>query len=170
MTSIPRLQITFHNAQEFRLFWVKYVTGFDPSAHCARCLIGKYSSLFPYGPPRQQHVAGELQEHPGQYVYLCGYTGVWKKNLHIVGTPDPQAYIEYSDHRLDLVLEGMRPVPIRPADNPPDLPEEFLTCRCWQFGWHAFPHAARQLELFPKPPTRQPTARKRSRRTRDRTA
>ncbi len=31
----------------YRYLWLKYVVGFDPRYHCARCLVGEYSQLIP---------------------------------------------------------------------------------------------------------------------------
>ncbi len=64
----PTVKVTVKQERAFRFLWLKYVRGFNPQHHCARCLAGHYSKLFPYAkgyvPP------GGTEEDWG-----AGYTG-----------------------------------------------------------------------------------------------
>ena len=83
------LDLKFHQPQRFRYFWIKYVRGFDPSRHCARCLIGEYSSLLAY----RKHtdlVRAVLDEHAAPLVYICGVTAKWEWNCLLYTSPSPR--------------------------------------------------------------------------------
>ena len=139
------LDLKFHQPQRFRYFWIKYVRGFDPSRHCARCLIGEYSSLLAY----RKHtdlVRAVLDEHAAPLVYICGVTAKWEWNVHVAGRLEPGELTEYADERVGLQLENFRRIEIRPDLGPP-APKTFTTCRNWQFGWTAFPETLRDVEL-----------------------
>ncbi|MEQ1906146.1 MAG: DUF6573 family protein [Pirellulaceae bacterium] len=44
----PTIKVTVKQERAFKFLWLKYVRGFNPTHHCARCLNGNYSTLFPY--------------------------------------------------------------------------------------------------------------------------
>jgi hypothetical protein len=158
------IDVQFHQPKAFRFFWLKYVNGFKPEHHCAKCLIGPYSKHFPFGVPRVERVQADLDEAVSPYIYVCGVTSRYAWNVHCCGKPEPGATAEYQDERVSIVIHGLAPIKILPPDNPPALPDEFLTCRNWQFGYQQFPGVALQQSLLTMPEPRPATVRKSSRR------
>lgn len=129
---MPRIRLVVHQPA-FRFLWLRYVTGFDPRHHCVRCLLGRPSRLLrPYRIWEKGVVEGLLDEHPADYLYLCGVTGRYDENLHIAMRPEPGAVVEYAEERIEVRVEGAERLPITPIDLP--LPEAFLRCRNFQFG------------------------------------
>lgn len=132
-TMPPRIYAGFFQPEAFRLFWIKYVTGFDERQHCARCLRGRYSKLAPFGAPPAS-LAGSLDEAVAPFIYLCGVTARWETNFHFAIRPAFGRVAKFRDDRLTFVIFDAEQVPIRPAPAEIDRPAEFTTCRNWQFG------------------------------------
>jgi hypothetical protein len=121
----------------FGVLWLKYVRTFDPAEHCAKCLVGRYSSLIPFRGRKPGNVfEGYLDEHSAPFVYLCGVARRWSDNVHIAMRPKQGAAFTFDDPRLAVRVEGMERLEI-PAIEGIDLPEAFATCRNYQFG-HAY--------------------------------
>lgn len=121
----------------YRILWLKYVTGFDVSKHCARCLIGKYSKLLPYGFGRNiagTVYEGELNEHEAPYLYLCGVTSRYACNLHVAFSHCPGEVVSFEDDNIRLTIHDAVQYQIREI---PGLvmPREFTSCRNYQFGY-----------------------------------
>ena len=77
----------------FRYFWLKYIRGFDPTVHCAKCLIGDYSQKVSLNMPVNTEI--ELNEFTDfKCLYLCGVIG-YRNNLHIPFVP--------SDNENDII-------------------------------------------------------------------
>lgn len=125
----------------FRHFWAKHVRGFDPSKHCARCLVGSYERRFGLRSvvndlvPLSGYAAGDL-------LYFCGVANPlrWERNMHlavrVTGDPDDTARVAlYTGD--ELTVSGALAVPFtdeRARSRYPDLGPDFLTCRNFQFG------------------------------------
>ncbi len=150
MSSKITLDVRFLEPKAFRYFWLKYVQGFKPDQHCARCLIGPYSKHFPYGSQLADKLGTVLDEAEAPFIYICGVTGRYENNVHLVGRPDPQSEAKHKDDRVEISVHGLSKIEIIPPENAPALGKEFLTCRNWQFGWQEFPDVARQASLFSK--------------------
>ena len=142
----PILTIRFHQPHQFRYFWIKYVRGFDPRNHCARCLVGDFSRALKYREIRDLERV-TLDEYPAPWIYICGVTPRWEWNLHVAGHFENNANSEHRDDRVTVVVENLRRIQITSEGNPP-APREFATCRNWQFGWNAFPETTRERLLF----------------------
>lgn len=139
------LTLKFHQPKAFRFFWIKYVNGFNPRVHCAKCLEGHYSRHLKYREHGDlSHVV--LDEHETPFIYLCGVTAKWEWNVHAAGRFEEGVSMLYSDERVVFHLTNFRQIRILSENNPP-APKEFATCRNWQFGWTAFPETPRQLEF-----------------------
>jgi len=118
----------------YRYLWLKRVRGFDPSRHCARCLIGDYDRAIRFG---SKYVPGfsftaEIPPDAAPFVYLCGVTSRWADNLHVAILPAAGAAFEYEDANIRVAVVGAERLAIPMVDLP--LPEAFATCRNYQFG------------------------------------
>jgi hypothetical protein len=145
----PTIRIAVKQERAFRFLWLKYVRGFDPRFHCARCLKGSYSTLFPYSSSyiQTQEIAGVLDEFDAPWIYLCGVTKKWEWNVHVAGEFEAGTITNYSDERIDVEIRDFRQLSID-ASKTPEAPKEFATCRNWQFGWKAFPETQSSGSLF----------------------
>ena len=141
--SYPTIRIEVKQAKAVRFLWLKYVTGFNPQHHCAKCLTGRFSKLFSYQPSyvSPQVVEGQLDEHESPWLYVCGVTRRWEWNLHIAGQFRPGESVEFEDERFSVLIRDFRQFPIDSSVTPP-AEKEFATCRNWQFGWMAFPESS----------------------------
>jgi hypothetical protein len=126
----------------FRYFWAKYVSGFDKSQHCARCLVGDWSRY-----TKTNMVAGGMKYIMGEsqkfdYLYICGvaYPWSWPNNFHMVMRPKVGSFARMETWN-GFVLTA------KDAEllNIPHMPlgyrgygKAFTTCRNFQFGWAAY--------------------------------
>lgn len=121
--------------KDFRFLWGKFVRGFDPSVHCARCLIGSYSQVVRVGIAPGEHQL-DLPAAPFDYFYLCGVTPKWSTNLHLAVRPKAGAQARVTAHNgVEFLIEDAEaieivPLPIGHLGRGP----QFTTCRNWQFG------------------------------------
>ena len=126
----------------YAYFWLKYVTGFDPSHHCAKALKGTYDTRIG-GRIRftsdlaRCNVPMVLDEAPvPDAYYLMGNTGTWKHNLHVAFVLEPGATFTHETHHgYRVIVEHGRRLPIPPLPRGwRSLPDAFTTCRNFQFG------------------------------------
>ncbi|MEQ1905127.1 MAG: hypothetical protein ABL888_13140 [Pirellulaceae bacterium] len=145
----PIIKVTVKQEPVFKFLWLKYVRGFNPTHHCARCLAGSYSTLFPFsrGYVPAQTIEGVLDESDAPWIYLCGVTNKWIWNVHVAGQFEAGAITNYSDERIDVEIRDFRRLPID-ASKAPEAAKEFATCRNWQFGWMAFDETQPTRRLF----------------------
>ena len=131
---------TFKTEETFSYLWLKYVTGFNLEQHCARCLLGEYSSAFQFGRQTTALHNEELNEHAARYYYLCGVTKPyrWIKNLHVAFEYAEGEALEYKDDKTYILIENARQIPIvaqkqymtSHGENP-----SYNTCRNWRFAY-----------------------------------
>lgn len=128
--------------QGFRHFWAKRVTGFDGAVHCAECLRG----------PRQQDINKRLAQggratlstRAGSLIYICGVASPrnWSNNFHLaMRVTDGGQTVSQLYTGATIKVSNAVAIPI--ADDAArnlfsELPEEFLTCRNFQFGAQQF--------------------------------
>ncbi len=138
----PTIRVEVKQDKAIKFLWLKYVRGFKPDVHCARCLIGPYSKLFTYAPGyvKPQTITGVLDEHSAPWFYLCAVTKRWEWNVHIAGQFELGSTTTHDDERISVEIVNFRRLPIDASHSPPAEPE-FATCRNWQFGWQAIPPA-----------------------------
>ena len=128
-------------ASGWKFLWLKYVTGFRPAVHCARCLEGSYSTYLGLQVPHGQPIM--LNERSSwDTLYLCGVAkrGGWAANLHLAAVYEEGAEAEVTASTGSrFVIRNARALPI------PALPQgfagksmSFTTCRNWQFGVSRF--------------------------------
>jgi hypothetical protein len=155
MIPILTIESQREKVEGFHYLWLKYVTGFDPSQHCARCLIGKYSRKVTRGMPADKPLVLDEARQIGlsgrsyDYLYLCGVAsrGGWKANFHLAFLPDPDATIMMPMSTGDTVIvQHARSVPIIAVPEGFDGRDKvFTTCRNWQFGVSAYGLPSRPL-------------------------
>lgn len=126
----------------FRYLWLKKVTGFDSSVHCAKCLRGTYSKEF--SPKIAVNTQMKLNYKEGDILYFCGVSAPykWESNLHLVGVVKSGVKSVVSTYQGDLfTVEGFEQIVIEPSTaelRHPNLSQSFLTCRNFQFGSQHF--------------------------------
>jgi hypothetical protein len=133
-------------AGEFRWLWLKYVWGFDARYHCERCLVGHQSTVFREWfrqPPIPKSLDLELDEFESPFMYLCGVTAHYERNLHVAFCELPGSSIALAEPRLSLVISNAVQLPISPVAAP--KPAAYLRCRNFQFGYHYLGQAHRHL-------------------------
>ncbi len=132
----------FVKTDDFRFLWLKRVRGFDPSVHCAKCLLGSYVKGLPFrGTKTGFTLDTDVEMGEAKYLYLCGVAGRWADNLHLALEPAPGEEVCYEDDRIRVHVQDARLLAI------PELPESvrslltrpFHTCRNFRFGWEYFP-------------------------------
>ena len=140
---------------KFKYLWIKYVWGFDVREHCAKGLLGKYSQFLPFQVKRQPfEITGLLDEiHvPHKYIYLCGNTGVWERNVHVAMEYAPAEVLEFQHDYMSFHAVGLRQLPIHPVTNLPleaNYSQKYVTCRNWQFGFE-YMDGAGQVDFLVK--------------------
>ncbi len=120
----------------YRYLWLKSVRGFDPSKHCARCLVGEYAREFPLRPRFEAglHLHAEIPGDRAPFLYLCGVTPNWAENLHVAMIPDPGGRFVVDDDNSTVTVDGAAMLEI--PEIPEDMPAAFSTCRNYRFGRH----------------------------------
>lgn len=119
----------------FRYLWAKYVFEFDPLQHCAKCLVGRWSSRIK---PTMKLGDVVFDEAKAPFVYLCGVAPgrAWKNNLHVPMRPKRGSSFEV------VAYNGLT-IRVRDAELMfiPELPDLFMgfdksytTCRNFQWG------------------------------------
>lgn len=135
----PTIRV-FKTDETFGYLWLKYVTGFNLEQHCAKCLLGEYSSAFQFGRQTTALHNEELNEHPARYYYLCGVTKPyrWMKNLHVAFEYAEGEILEYKDEKTYILIENARQIPIVAQKQYMTIhggTPSYNTCRNWRFAY-----------------------------------
>lgn len=130
----------FKTTEVFSYLWLKYVVDFDLTNHCAKCLIGEYSSAFRKGECTPIIKEFILNEHDAKYYYLCGVTKPykWIRNLHVAFEYANGEFLHYNDGRTTLLVENARQINIKPQTNYISQfghLRSYNTCRNWRFAY-----------------------------------
>ena len=131
----PKIEI-FSTSKNFRYMWLKYVTGFDLSVHCANCLIGNYSKKIPI-----KDNAVLLDEFEAKYYYLCGVSipYKWEDNLHVAFRYKEGGRIQYDDGHTMVVISDAEAIEIKALNSydlhPKGKFKTYNTCRNWRFAY-----------------------------------
>lgn len=142
---MPAIEISSPHANltGFRYFWMKSVTGFDPSVHCARCLRGNYEKVIGSKMPTNQRLdLGGYTE--GAVLYLCGVSAPyrWASNAHLAVKVKKGAVATVTLYTGDVVQ--MFDCIALPFDDKvarerfPERSIAFLSCRNFQFAAQYF--------------------------------
>jgi len=131
-------QTTNDRIKGFNYLWAKKIEGFDPSVHCAKCLLGKYSRQF--SPQMQSNIWIESDYKVGDILYFCGVSTPykWSNNLHIAGIVSKGSIFQMVTYTGDrIVLRNFERLEFDEAiatNKYHALGDRFLTCRNFQFG------------------------------------
>jgi len=122
--------------------WAKYVEFFDDTNHCAKCLKGRWPREINETMPANTDIHLPLAE--GKPFYICGVAYPWNyhHNMHlaVIGKAGAEARLElYTGDEL-IVKDAERYYFDEKAARElyPHKTEEYLTCRCFQFGVQYF--------------------------------
>ena len=124
----------------YSYFWMKFVTGFDPTQHCARCLRGGY--VAGVSKDMELNTPLDLVLPRTSVGYICGVARGrnYARNLHLPFVREA-GNVERMDmlDGQELVLSNARRLPIPGLpDGWADLPKAFTTCRNFQFAVDRF--------------------------------
>ena len=140
-TKYPVIEL-FRTEENFRYLWLKYVTGFDLSQHCAKCLFGRYSTYFRIGGSPMKHGIGlRLYEARADFYYLCGVTTPFRyaDNMHLVFRYEKGSQVIYDDGKTQVVIQDAAQVEIKELPSydldPHGALAEYNTCRNWRFAY-----------------------------------
>ncbi len=123
----------------FRYLWLKYVTGVDLEVHCAKCLVGEYSTAVKKDVGETELI--ELDEFPAKIFYLCGVAipFKWENNFHLAFEEATGEEFRVDElgisvtvrnaHRLPITTEAMNEI-----NHPRIGNKSYSTCRNWQFA------------------------------------
>jgi hypothetical protein len=141
---IPTIKVGVNGekaAAGYRYLWLKFVSGFAPNRHCARCLSGGYSKRVRNNLPEGPQVLVMDEKPEAACLYLCGVTPgalwqAWGNNLHIPFVPEAGSVIEKVDYRGQLfVIENARELTFPPLpDGWGGYNRSYTTCRNFQFA------------------------------------
>jgi len=122
--------------------WAKYIDNFDDTNHCAKCLKGKWPRIINDKMDANQDISLPLDE--GKAFYICGVAYPWNysNNMHlaVIGKKGSHAELElYTGDKL-IVQDAERYIFDDKVARKlyPNYTEQFLTCRCFQFGAQYF--------------------------------
>jgi hypothetical protein len=129
------------HVQGFRHLWAKYVSGFDPTVHCMKSLIGHRSTLITRTMQTTSAPLEMTETRSFDYLYICGVTGNWNTNFHFVLRPTVGVTVTATAYNgTRFIAEGAEAIEIPwLADGYCGLPREFTTCRNYQFGEAFYP-------------------------------
>jgi uncharacterized protein (DUF779 family) len=122
--------------------WAKYVEVFDDTNHCAKCLKGKWPQVINEKMVANQDIILPLDE--GKPFYICGVAYPWSyhNNMHlaVIGKIGSESRLELYTGDVLLVKDAERYLFDDKAARElyPEYSEEYLTCRCFQFGAQLF--------------------------------
>ena len=124
--------------REWKYIWLKYVNGFDLSHHCAKCLLGMFSSKIHNRIKHEKNIV--LNESKARYYYLCGVSEpyIWKENFHLAFKEVRGSVIDFDENGIHVIIENAEQIPFSEADVNWGLEhadkKEYYTCRNWQFA------------------------------------
>jgi len=140
---IIRLQSERKNLTGFSKYtWAKYVEVFDDENHCAKCLKGKWPRVINENMAANVDIHLPLEE--GKPFYICGVAYPWnyKNNMHlaVIGKEGAEARLELYTGDILIVKDAERYYFDDKVARElyPEYSEEYLTCRCFQFGAQYF--------------------------------
>lgn len=130
-----------HHLTGYMFFWAKYVQGFDPREHCAKCLLGSWSAQIRMGMRMNSaYIMNEVHPASYRYMYLCGVSPIKDTGVQIALEEAPgEEFEELTYNNIRIRVQGARRLSF------PKLPRNFrgmgpayTTCMNYQFGVQYF--------------------------------
>lgn len=134
MVRIKSLKLKGRN----KYVWLKYVRGADLKFHCAKSLLGEYSTKLNNIDTEYTNI--ELDEFETEYYYFCCVSQPynWHRNIHLAFKEQEGSSIVIDNNLYSIEVENAVEVPFSISDVNLMLPQarkrEFNTCRNWQFA------------------------------------
>lgn len=134
----PNRKISTH----FAYFWAKWVTGFNDTQHCAKCLEGNWERTISTELVCPDSI--ELSSRDGEIFYMCGVAvpWCWRRNFHLVVRVDGKGKAtKRASNGMWVEILGAKEIPFdgRVAKSLyPELGYKFQTCRNFQFAAQEF--------------------------------
>jgi len=122
--------------------WAKYVDYFDDKNHCAKCLQGKWIKDINHRMETNKDIVLHLKE--GKPFYICGVAYPWNYNnnmhLAVIGKEGAEARLELYTGDILIVRDAEQYMfnDKKARELYPNLSEQYLTCRNFQFGAQYF--------------------------------
>jgi hypothetical protein len=125
----------------FHYFWGKWVQGFDPTEHCARCLLGDFEKAI--SPAWKTGDELEIACKPGEILYVCGVAEPynWSKNFHLPLRIGQGQFTKQLSNSMLIRVSGATEIlfdALSARELYPRKDHRFLSCRNFQFGAHQF--------------------------------
>lgn len=121
----------------FKYLWMKYVTWFDLSVHCAKSLIGDYSKKIKNEKIKQSKIV--LNESEYKYIYICWVSTPYQysNNFHLVIVYEKKSNLKIDRNWIYLDIENAKEIQIQKKQNY-NIHQKwniksYNTCRNWQF-------------------------------------
>ncbi len=127
---------------DFHYFWGKWVRGFDPAHHCAKCLVGDFERAV--SPMWESKQVLAFSCRPGEIFYLCGVAEPynWSKNFHLPLEIAPgEKALGTLSNGMQISVVGAKAIPFTATSAKELYPRRdyrFLSCRNFQFAAHRF--------------------------------
>ncbi len=123
----------------FKYLWLKYVKDVNLSVHCAKSLVGAYSTRISTGLIEGSKI--HLDEYVSRYFYLCGVSlpYKWSNNFHLAFRFKKGNEIKVNRNGIDIIIQDAEEIPINieamEIVNHEKLSvKAYSTCRNWQFA------------------------------------
>ncbi len=123
----------------FSYIWFKYVTGVNLDVHCAKCLLGEYSTHINNKTLLIQNLV--MNEEISPAYYLCGVSKPykWVNNFHLAFVYSSNSTIVKNENGIEVVILNAKEISITKIDmqnnsSPYRFKPEYNTCRNWQFA------------------------------------
>ncbi len=143
MNGIPVIEFSVPGEDGFNFFWLKYVTGFDPTTKCAKSLKGFHSKAVKIASGNPAIPVKLAETDTYDYLYLCGVSApyVHANNFHLVMRHQPGGKVTAEAYNgAQVIVTNVEEVPIEPLPEPiaKAVTEHQAACRNYQFGWWAY--------------------------------
>lgn len=118
----------------FMYLWLKTVKGVNLKEHCAKAIIGEYSTQI-------SNKINEIRNIPlqNETYYLCGVSlpYVWANNFHLAFKPCKGKTISINRNGIEIEIKDAEEIHFSiddiEADEPLRLKDCYRTCRCSSF-------------------------------------
>lgn len=139
MNSENMIITEFVSEANWMYFWGKYVTGVNLNNHCAKSLIGTYTTKFNSDTKKLNDIV--LDEADSDIFYICGVSKPYRynRNFHLALRKSIGKKVSYCKNGITIKVLNAEILPIvfdvKECQHPKAAAKEFATCRNWQFAY-----------------------------------